>query len=166
MPCQRIKFYQTGSFSVGNRLLRPVPRDLLAGRLAALAVRERAAVASGVAAALRAIGHGKKAARSIDAWLWGSSSRPTQGHAPASFGALNTWYYADAPGSVRPRLEAARRITWVRVMTFHPDGMDLRPWRQPALLTRLVAEVSEPSGGSHASPRLPRSRSEGLGRSS
>jgi ferredoxin len=29
----------------------------------------------------------------------------------ASFGALNMWYYADAPASVRPRLEAARRIT-------------------------------------------------------
>ena len=25
--------------------------------------------------------------------------------------ALNTWYYADAPATVRPRLEAARRIT-------------------------------------------------------
>ena len=32
-------------------------------------------------------------------------------HAPASFGALNTWYYADAAATVRPRLEAARRIT-------------------------------------------------------
>jgi len=58
-----------------------------------------------------ATGHGKKAARSIDAWLRGISSPPPQGHAPASFGALNTWYYADAPASVRPRLEAARRIT-------------------------------------------------------
>jgi len=36
----------------------------------------------------------------------------------------------------------------------------------PALLTRLVVEVNEPSGGSHASPRLSRSRTEGLGRSS
>jgi 2-oxoacid:acceptor oxidoreductase delta subunit (pyruvate/2-ketoisovalerate family) len=72
-----------------------------------------------------AIGHGKKAARSIDAWLrdqggrppqtpprgGGTSSPSAQRHAPASFGALNAWYYADAPGSVRPRLEAARRIT-------------------------------------------------------
>ena len=36
----------------------------------------------------------------------------------------------------------------------------------PAVLTKLVVEVNEPSGGSHASPRLPRSRAEGLGRSS
>jgi 2-oxoacid:acceptor oxidoreductase delta subunit (pyruvate/2-ketoisovalerate family) len=58
-----------------------------------------------------AIGHGKKAARSIDAFLQGTGSRAAGKHAPASFGALNTWYYADAPATVRPRLEAARRIT-------------------------------------------------------
>jgi 2-oxoacid:acceptor oxidoreductase delta subunit (pyruvate/2-ketoisovalerate family) len=58
-----------------------------------------------------AIGHGKKAARSIDAFLRGAGSRAAGKHAPASFGALNTWYYADAPATVRPRLEAARRIT-------------------------------------------------------
>jgi 2-oxoacid:acceptor oxidoreductase delta subunit (pyruvate/2-ketoisovalerate family) len=57
-----------------------------------------------------AIGHGKKAARSIDAFLRGTGSRPAGKHAPASFGALNAWYYADAPASVRPRLETARRI--------------------------------------------------------
>jgi 2-oxoacid:acceptor oxidoreductase delta subunit (pyruvate/2-ketoisovalerate family) len=58
-----------------------------------------------------AIGHGKKAARSIDAFLRGAGSAAAGKHAPASFGALNTWYYADAPATVRPRLEAARRIT-------------------------------------------------------
>jgi 2-oxoacid:acceptor oxidoreductase delta subunit (pyruvate/2-ketoisovalerate family) len=58
-----------------------------------------------------AIGHGKKAARSIDAFLHGASAQASGKHAPASFGALNTWYYADAPATVRPRLEAARRIT-------------------------------------------------------
>jgi 2-oxoacid:acceptor oxidoreductase delta subunit (pyruvate/2-ketoisovalerate family) len=58
-----------------------------------------------------AIGHGKKAARSIDAFLRGAGSRAAGKHAPASFGALNTWYYTDAPATVRPRLEAARRIT-------------------------------------------------------
>src|SRR5690242_9646032 len=58
-----------------------------------------------------AIGHGKKAARNIDAFLRGTGSRAAGKHAPVSFGALNTWYYADAPATVRPRLEAARRIT-------------------------------------------------------
>jgi 2-oxoacid:acceptor oxidoreductase delta subunit (pyruvate/2-ketoisovalerate family) len=58
-----------------------------------------------------AIGHGKKAARSIDAWLRGAHRAAQPKHALAGFGGLNTWYYADAPATVRPKLEAARRIT-------------------------------------------------------
>ena len=58
-----------------------------------------------------AIGHGKKAARAIDAWLDGRTlDRPAR-HALATPEHLNTWYYADAPKSVRPRLEAARRTS-------------------------------------------------------
>jgi len=57
-----------------------------------------------------AIGHGKKAARNIDAYLRGDHVNRLDKHALAPFGALNTWYYADAPHAVRPRLEAARRI--------------------------------------------------------
>jgi NADPH-dependent glutamate synthase beta subunit-like oxidoreductase len=55
------------------------------------------------------IGHGKKAARSIDAWL--SSRRPEKPdeHELADFSTLNTWYYADAPRVHRPRLETVRR---------------------------------------------------------
>src|SRR6266568_537198 len=34
--------------------------------------------------------------------------------------------------------------SWAGAVTFNPDGMDLRPCRQPARLTRLVVEVSEP----------------------
>ena len=60
-----------------------------------------------------AIGHGKKAARSIDAWL--RSAQRDQAlaakHALAEFGGLNTWYYSDAPATVRPVLDAARRIS-------------------------------------------------------
>jgi 2-oxoacid:acceptor oxidoreductase delta subunit (pyruvate/2-ketoisovalerate family) len=56
-----------------------------------------------------AIGHGKKAARNIDAWLRGAASGPAARPDLASFGRLNTWYYADAPAMVRPKLEAARR---------------------------------------------------------
>ncbi len=57
------------------------------------------------------IGHGKKAAHSIDAWLRGDRYVPEARHPLAAFGGLNTWYYADAPVTVRPTLEAARRIT-------------------------------------------------------
>ncbi len=58
-----------------------------------------------------AIGHGKKAARAITAYLKGEKYvEPAQ--APlASFDRLHTWYYADAPKTVRPTLDLARRTT-------------------------------------------------------
>jgi 2-oxoacid:acceptor oxidoreductase delta subunit (pyruvate/2-ketoisovalerate family) len=58
-----------------------------------------------------AIGHGKKAARNIDAWLRDSASTAPPRHPVAEHSSLNTWYYSDAPATVRPELEAARRIT-------------------------------------------------------
>jgi 2-oxoacid:acceptor oxidoreductase delta subunit (pyruvate/2-ketoisovalerate family) len=56
------------------------------------------------------IGHGKKAARSIDAWLRGAAAAKDGRHELATEDRLNTWYYADAPATVRPQLELARRI--------------------------------------------------------
>ena len=56
-----------------------------------------------------AIGHGKKAARAIDAWLRGTGDDMPAKHALAGYDRLNTWYYADAPAMVRPKLEVARR---------------------------------------------------------
>jgi 2-oxoacid:acceptor oxidoreductase delta subunit (pyruvate/2-ketoisovalerate family) len=70
-----------------------------------------------------AIGHGKKAARSIHAWLTagqggngaaaGSGGHQSADTTPrlATADRLNTWYYSDAPATVRPKLEEARRIT-------------------------------------------------------
>jgi 2-oxoacid:acceptor oxidoreductase delta subunit (pyruvate/2-ketoisovalerate family) len=58
-----------------------------------------------------AIGHGKKAARAIDAWLRDQASTTPPKHELAEFGGLNTWYYSDAPATVRPQLDAARRIS-------------------------------------------------------
>ncbi len=55
------------------------------------------------------IGHGKRAARHIDAWLSGTRHEPAPKHELASFTMLNTWYYADAPRSHRLHLEVARR---------------------------------------------------------
>jgi 2-oxoacid:acceptor oxidoreductase delta subunit (pyruvate/2-ketoisovalerate family) len=58
-----------------------------------------------------AVGHGKRAARTIDAWLRGvpvvRPARPPL----AAFERLNTWYYSDAPATVAPRLAAARRVS-------------------------------------------------------
>jgi NADPH-dependent glutamate synthase beta subunit-like oxidoreductase len=55
------------------------------------------------------VGHGKQAARNIDAWLRGERFV----HAPvpelADFDRLNTWYYSDAPRTVAPQLDQIRR---------------------------------------------------------
>ena len=56
-----------------------------------------------------AVGHGKKAARNIDAWLRGDVYTPIPKHELASFEKLNTWYYSDAPKTVRPMLDTVRR---------------------------------------------------------
>jgi Pyruvate/2-oxoacid:ferredoxin oxidoreductase delta subunit len=56
-----------------------------------------------------AIGHGKKAARHIDAWLRGSEFKAQSKHSLASFDRLNPWYYADAPRALQPKLDLARR---------------------------------------------------------
>jgi NADPH-dependent glutamate synthase beta subunit-like oxidoreductase len=58
-----------------------------------------------------AIGHGKKAARHIDAWLRGTRLDPAPKHAPATFERLNPWYYSDAPKTIRPQLDIARRTS-------------------------------------------------------
>jgi 2-oxoacid:acceptor oxidoreductase delta subunit (pyruvate/2-ketoisovalerate family) len=55
------------------------------------------------------VGHGKKAARHIDAWLAGDEPATGAAHQLASFEGLNTWYYADAPRTIAPRLDAVRR---------------------------------------------------------
>jgi 2-oxoacid:acceptor oxidoreductase delta subunit (pyruvate/2-ketoisovalerate family) len=56
-----------------------------------------------------AIGHGKKAARHIDAWLQAATYVPPPKHELATFERLNAWYYADAPKTMRPMLDIIRR---------------------------------------------------------
>jgi 2-oxoacid:acceptor oxidoreductase delta subunit (pyruvate/2-ketoisovalerate family) len=58
-----------------------------------------------------AIGHGKKAARHIDGWLSGMLYAPAPKHELATFDKLNPWYYSDAPKTVRPTLDLARRTS-------------------------------------------------------
>ena len=55
-----------------------------------------------------AVGHGKKAARHIDAWFRGIEV-PMRKTDIATFDRLNTWYYADAAKTVRPTLDIIRR---------------------------------------------------------
>ena len=56
-----------------------------------------------------AIGHGKKAARNIDAWLRETTYEPAPKHELAAFEKLNPWYYDDAPKTVQPTLDLIRR---------------------------------------------------------
>ena len=56
-----------------------------------------------------AVGHGKKAARNIDAYLRGETYRPPPKSDLADFETLNTWYYTDAEQKLQPVLDAARR---------------------------------------------------------
>jgi len=58
-----------------------------------------------------AVGHGKRAARNIDAWLRGVALAPKAPKAVASFDRLNPWYYSDAPKTLRPQLDIARRTS-------------------------------------------------------
>jgi hypothetical protein len=56
------------------------------------------------------VGQGKKAARCVDAYLRGETYLAPPKHAPASFDRVNAWYYEDVRATVRPMLEAVRRV--------------------------------------------------------
>jgi NADPH-dependent glutamate synthase beta subunit-like oxidoreductase len=56
------------------------------------------------------VGHGKKAARHIDAWLRGDSFTAAPKHDLASFDRLNLWYFGDNPRRLQPELEPEERV--------------------------------------------------------
>ena len=68
-----------------------------------------------------AVGHGKKAARHIDAWLRGARYAPPPKPELAPFESLNTWYYSDAPKTLRPMLDVIRRQSTFEEVT---QGLD------------------------------------------
>jgi len=57
-----------------------------------------------------AVGHGKKAARHIDAWLRGGAYEAPPKHPIVSFDMLNLPVYSDAARSEQPALPPARRV--------------------------------------------------------
>jgi NADPH-dependent glutamate synthase beta subunit-like oxidoreductase len=57
------------------------------------------------------VGHGKKAARHIDAFLRDTAYTPEDKPPIATFDRMTTWYYADAPRQYREHLEGARRAS-------------------------------------------------------
>ncbi len=68
-----------------------------------------------------AVGHGKKAARHIDAWLRGTRYAPPPKHEVAQYENLNPWYYSDAPKVMRPMLDVIRRQSTFEEVT---QGLD------------------------------------------
>ncbi|MDQ7991907.1 MAG: NAD(P)-binding protein [Propionicimonas sp.] len=57
------------------------------------------------------VGHGKRAARQIDAWLAGREAPNRPKHDLADFEKLHLWYFGDARGTTQPELEPDQRIT-------------------------------------------------------
>ncbi len=68
-----------------------------------------------------AVGHGKKAARNIDAYVLGETYEPAPKHELADYGKLNTWYYTDADKTMQPTLDMIRRRTTFEEVT---GGLD------------------------------------------
>jgi NADPH-dependent glutamate synthase beta subunit-like oxidoreductase len=56
------------------------------------------------------VGHGKKAARHIDAYLRETTYERPPKHEVATFDALHLWYFGDAPRRIQPELELDERV--------------------------------------------------------
>jgi NADPH-dependent glutamate synthase beta subunit-like oxidoreductase len=69
-----------------------------------------------------AIGHGRRAAESIDDWLSGRPAAPEPPVDLAPYEALNTWYFEDADRTHRARLEMARRSSTFDEVVHGLDG--------------------------------------------
>jgi 2-oxoacid:acceptor oxidoreductase delta subunit (pyruvate/2-ketoisovalerate family) len=83
-----------------------VDRDLAAGTPGVFAGGD---IVDGEHTVTTAIGHGTRAAKAIDAYLRGGAVVRPPVRDEASPDRVNPWYYSDAPASVVPVLEAARR---------------------------------------------------------
>ncbi len=56
------------------------------------------------------VGHGKRAAREIDAWLRGVEADRPPKHSLVGFDMLNLWYFGDAAQREQPELEPSARV--------------------------------------------------------
>ena len=56
------------------------------------------------------VGHGKKAAHNIDAWLRNAPGVHPAKHPTATFDSLHPWYFGDTARRQQPELEPARRV--------------------------------------------------------
>jgi NADPH-dependent glutamate synthase beta subunit-like oxidoreductase len=56
------------------------------------------------------VGHGRKAARHIDAWLRGADATGVPKHGPAGFDGLHLWYFGDFTRRAQPELAPAEAV--------------------------------------------------------
>ncbi len=95
-----VEFQRDGTVIVSGELMTGAPGVFAGGDM----VPSERTVTIGV-------GHGKKAARHIDAWLRGAEAPNTAKHTVATFDLLNPWFFGDAARRQQPELEPAERIT-------------------------------------------------------
>ena len=94
-----VEFERDGTVKVSNALMTGSPGVFAGGDM----VPAERTVTVGV-------GHGKRAAREIDAWLRGETYAPGAKHPPAPFEVLNLWFFGDALQRQQPELEPADRV--------------------------------------------------------
>jgi thioredoxin reductase len=100
-----------------------------------------------------AIGHGKRAAREIDAWLRGRPYDVPAEAPPADYDELNTWYYADAPqnhpssaGGHSPAIDVRRGRARPRRVHRPVRGAALHVVRKLLRLRQLLRGLSRQRG--------------------
>jgi NADPH-dependent glutamate synthase beta subunit-like oxidoreductase len=94
-----VEFERDGSVRVSSSLMTGCPGVFAGGDM----VPSERTVTVGV-------GHGKKAAHYIDAWLRGANGEPPPKHPVATFDQLHLWYFGDAPRRTQPELATEQRV--------------------------------------------------------
>ncbi len=94
-----VQFESDGSVRVSSSLMTGCPGVFAGGDM----VPAERTVTVGV-------GHGKRAAQEIDAWLRGEEAQRAPKHPPVTFDMLNLWYFGDAPRRRQPELQPSQRL--------------------------------------------------------
>jgi NADPH-dependent glutamate synthase beta subunit-like oxidoreductase len=94
-----VEFERDGTVRVSSSLMTGCPGVFAGGDM----VPSERTVTVGV-------GHGKRAAREIDAWLRGQRYERAAKHPQADFELLNLWYFGDHPRRSQPELTPEQRL--------------------------------------------------------
>jgi NADPH-dependent glutamate synthase beta subunit-like oxidoreductase len=94
-----VEFERDGTVKVSESLMTGAPGVFAGGDM----VPSERTVTIGV-------GHGKKAAHHIDAWLRGTTGPSGPKHPPVTFDMLNVWFFGDAERRQQPELAPEARV--------------------------------------------------------